>query len=153
MLRGRHLARLFRSVDGADEFLRVLERHVLRVDLDHRQQGRERCLRRQQIAQLLLDHVADHALGLRTEDVERVGIDLRIRFRLQREQSNLGPIAVRHDDPMLRDYRCDGVRRPLYVSALNIRCHRLVATQQRVAPQRDDDGAHIRLRVWPPSRP
>ena len=74
-------------------------------------------------------------------------------FGLQREQSHLGPVAVRHDDPMLPDHRCDGMRGPLYVSALDIRCHRLGATQQRVAPQRDDDDAHITLRVWPPSRP
>ena len=66
-------------VDRADELGRVGERRVVRVDLDHREDARERLLERQQVAQLLLDHVADHPLGLGAEDVERVGLDLLVR--------------------------------------------------------------------------
>jgi hypothetical protein len=48
---------------------------IVRVDLDHRQERGERPLGRQDVAELLLDHVADHPLGLRAEDVERIRLD------------------------------------------------------------------------------
>ena len=57
-------------------FVGMLERRIAGIDLDHREQRGERALERQQVAELLLDHVADHAFGLCAEDVERVRRDL-----------------------------------------------------------------------------
>ena len=64
------------------------------IDLDHRQQGRERPLERQEVAELLLDHVADHALGLGAQHVERIGLDLVVSGALQGQQTDLRPVAV-----------------------------------------------------------
>ena len=46
-----------------------------------RQDGGEGDLEGQQVAELLLDHVADHALGLRAEHVERVGFDVLVGLK------------------------------------------------------------------------
>ena len=62
---------------------------------------RERLLERQQVAQLLLDEVADHALRLGTQHVERVGLDLLVAAALQRQQAHLGAVAVRDDQLVL----------------------------------------------------
>ena len=42
----------------------------------------------------LLEDVADHSLGLRAEDVERVGLDIRVRRGLERQQTDLWAVAV-----------------------------------------------------------
>jgi hypothetical protein len=57
----------------------VAERGVVAVHLDHGQQGGEWLLAGQQVAQLLLDDVADHRLGLSAEHVERVGRNVGVR--------------------------------------------------------------------------
>ena len=62
----------FPVVDRADRLGGVVERGVVAVDLDHRQQGGELLLGRQQVAEFLFDDVADHRLGLGAEHVERV---------------------------------------------------------------------------------
>jgi hypothetical protein len=60
----------------------------LRQDRDHLAPGRR-------VAEFLREHVADHAVGLRTEDVERRrGLS---RGGLEGEQSDLRPVAVRDD--------------------------------------------------------
>ncbi len=84
-------------VDRPDELGRVAERRVIGVDLDHGQDARERTVERQKVAQLLLDHVADHPFGLSTEDVERIGLDLLVRRGLEGEQPDLRTVAVRDD--------------------------------------------------------
>ena len=76
------------------ELGRVLERGILRIHLDHREQGRERHFEGEQVPELLLDHVADHPLGLGAEHVERevlVGLVGRV---LEREQPHLRAVAV-----------------------------------------------------------
>ena len=57
-------------------FVGFLNAGIAGIDLDHRQERREGPLERQQVAELLLDHVADHPLGLGAEHVERIGLDL-----------------------------------------------------------------------------
>ena len=102
----------------------------------HRQDRRERRVRRHHVAELLLEDVADHALGLRAEDVERVRLDLRVRRRLQRQQADLRAVAVgEHQLVLLRD---GGQRRRggADVDALVLGGHRLAALEQRVAAQR-----------------
>ncbi|MNN48175.1 hypothetical protein D3C81_1626390 [compost metagenome] len=63
----------FLAVDRADELGRVFEGRVVGVHFDLGEQGGERHFERQQVAQLLFDHVADHAFGLGAEHVQRVG--------------------------------------------------------------------------------
>ncbi len=88
-------------VDRTDELGRILEAGIVRIDLDHRQQRGERHLERQQVAELLLDHVADHALGLRAEHVERIGLVRLVRGALQRQQADLRAVAVADDQLVL----------------------------------------------------
>src|SRR4029077_17800740 len=64
--------RLVLVVDRPDRLRRVREGRIIRVDLDERQQRGEALLERKLVAELLLDQVADHPLGLRSEKVERV---------------------------------------------------------------------------------
>ena len=71
------------------------------VDLDHREDRGEGNLRREQVAELLLDEVADHALGLGAQDVERVRVDVLVGRRLEREQADLRAVPVRQDELML----------------------------------------------------
>ena len=59
-------------VDRPDRLRRIPERGVVAVDLDQRQQRGEALLQRQLVSELLLDQVADHALGLGAEQVERI---------------------------------------------------------------------------------
>ena len=94
---GRDGVRLLFVVDGPDELGGVGERRIRRVDLHHGQHGGERLLEGQEIAQFLLDHVADHALGLGAEDVERVCFHLLVGGRLEGQQPDLRPVAVRDD--------------------------------------------------------
>ena len=110
-----------------------------RIDLDHRQQRREGALERQQVAELLLDHVADHAFGLRAEHVERIGLDLLVRGALQREQPDLRAVAVADDELMLGGHRRERVGGDPHVGALVFGGHRFAAPQERVAAQRGDD--------------
>ena len=62
---------------------------------------RERHLERQQVAELLLDHVADHAFGLSAEHVQRVSLARLVRGALQRQQPDLRAVAVADDELML----------------------------------------------------
>ena len=75
------------------------------IDLDHGEQGREGPLERQQVAELLLDHVADHALGLSTQHVKRIGFHLGVGRPLQRQQPDLWSVTVTHDEPVLLGHR------------------------------------------------
>ena len=132
-LRGRPV------VDRADRLGGVVERGVVAVDLDHGQERGERLLGRQQVAELLLDDVADHRLGLGAEHVERVRRDVVVRRRLQRQQPDLGPVAVRDDDLVAGDDGGDALGGDPDVRPLVLGGHRLTALQQRVAAQGDHD--------------
>ena len=100
-LLGRHGVRRGLVVDRADGLARILEGRVVDVDLDHRQQRRQRLVEGHQVAQLLLDEVADHALRLRAQDVERVGRHLRVGRALERQQADLRSVAVGDDQLVL----------------------------------------------------
>ena len=116
-------------IDRPDRLGRVAERGVVAVHLDHRQQRGERLLERQQVAQLLLDDVADHRLGLRAEHVEGVGRDVVVRRGLQRQQPHLRTVAVRDDDLVARGHGGDALGRDPDVGPLVLRGHRLPALQ------------------------
>ena len=104
--------RLGLVVDRPDELRRVAEGRVVGVDLDHRQDRRERQLERQQVAELLLDEVADHPLRLGAEHVEGIGLDVLVGLALERQQPDLRAVAVGDDQLVLarRRSRAPGPR-------------------------------------------
>ena len=108
---------------GVDNFMKMQQ-----IDLD-----------RQQIAQLLLDHVADHAFGLRAQHVQRIGLDLLVSGALQRQQTHLRPVAVADHEVMLQRHRRQGLCGDPHVAALVLGRQWLAASQQRVAAQGGDD--------------
>jgi hypothetical protein len=131
--------RLLLVVERPDRLRRVFEGGIAPVDLDHRQQRGERPLERHQIAQLLLDHVADHAFGFRTEDVEGISFHLGVGGALQRQQADLRAVAVADDQLVLARHRRERLSRDADVAALVFGAHRLAAFQQCVAAKGCDD--------------
>ena len=130
-------------VARADELRRVVEGGVVGVDLDHGQDRRERNLERQQVAEFLLDEVADHPLRLGGEDVQRIRLDLHVRGRLEREQSDLRPVAVGEHEPVAFRNGRERLRGDPDVRALGLRRHRLASPEQRVAAQRHEHEAAL----------
>ena len=74
----------------------MLEGRVGGVDFDLGEQGGEGHLDRQQVAQLLFDHIADHAFGFGAEHVQRVGVLGIVGIALQGQQAHLRAVAVGH---------------------------------------------------------
>jgi hypothetical protein len=136
---GGQRRRLLVGVDRADELGRIAEGGVVRVDLDHREEGGEGNLRREQVAELLLDQVADHPLGLRAEHIQRVGLHLLVRGRLQREEADLRAVAVGEHELVAFRHRRQRLRRSPHVGSLHLGGHGLAALEQRVATERHDD--------------
>ena len=97
----------------------------------------ERHLERQQVAELLLEHVADHALGLRPQHVQRVRLDGVVGGPLERQQPHLRPVAVRQHEAVLARDRGERPGGDADVLPLGVCGHRLPALQQGVAPERD----------------
>ena len=112
-------------VDRPHELGRVVERRIVGIDLDHRQEGRKGPIEREEVADLLLDHIADHPLGLSAEDVEWIGIDVLVGGSLQCEQADLRPVSVRDDELMVGRHAGEGGRRDPHVGALPPGGHRL----------------------------
>ena len=110
-----------------------------RIDLDHGQDRGERHLEGQQVAELLLDHVADHALGLGAQHVERIGLVGLVGGALQRQQPDLRAVAVGDHELVLPGDRRERLGRDADIRALDLGGHRLAALQQGVAAERDDD--------------
>ena len=131
-------------VDGTDELRRVGEGGIVAVDLDHREERGERDLGRQEVAELLLDHVADHPLGLGAEDVERVRLDLLVRRRLQREQAHLRPVAVRQHELVVLGDRRERPGRDRDVGPLGVGGHGFTPLEQGVATEGDEDAHESR---------
>ena len=103
---GGELVGLRGGVERADRLRRIAERRIVGVDLDHREQRRERLVERQPVAELLLDQVADHPLRLRTEHVERRVGHVLVGRLLEREQPDLRAVPVRdHELVVLGDRR------------------------------------------------
>src|SRR4051794_24252219 len=98
----------------------------------------------QRIAELLLEHVADHPLRLGDENVERIGVDGRVGRALQREQADLRAVAVGDDQLVVGRHRGERLARRAGVLTLVLGGQRLPAPQQRVASEGDDD-AHAQL--------
>ena len=130
---------LFAGIDRADELAGCLKRRVIRVDNNLRQQRGHGMRMVQCILQLLLDHVADHADGFRTQHVERKCLVGFVSRTLKRQQPDLRPIAVGHDQrvPGAHDFcQCSG--RSPDVGALIVCRQGLSPLQQGVPAKRCD---------------
>jgi len=64
------------------------------VHLDHGQEGRQGNLEREEVAELLLDHVADHPFRLGAEDVQGIRLVGAVSRPLEGEQTDLWAVAV-----------------------------------------------------------
>jgi hypothetical protein len=102
---------------------------------------------RQLVAELLLYQVADHPLGLRAQQVERVRVDLGVGRALQREQADLWPVPVRDDELVLEGDRRQGLARHAGVRTLVLRRRRLAAPEERVPPESNDDSHQCPTRM------
>ena len=120
------LLRLLFCVHGPDRLRRIAERRVGCIHFDERQERRDADVEGQLVAEFLLDDIADHSLGLRAEQVERVGVDHGVCRRLEREQPDLRPVAVRDHELVLV---CEGRER----AACGACVHLLVLCRQRLA--------------------
>jgi hypothetical protein len=79
----------------------------------------------QQVAKFLFDHVADHALGLRPEYIERIRLVRFVRRTLQRQQPDLRTVAVCDHDLVARIDLRQRLGRNARVGTLHLGCHRL----------------------------
>ena len=120
----------------------------MRVDLHHRQERRERDLEREEVAELLFDHVADHPLGLGAEDVEGKRLHIEAGRRLEGEESDLRPVPVRDDELVLPCHGRQSLGGSANVRPLVLRCHRLAAAEKRV-PSEGDDDPHVKASRGP----
>lgn len=140
-------------VNRSDELGRVRECGIIRIDLDHCQDGGQGLFRRQQIPQLDFEHVPDHALGFGAEHIERIGLDSLIGVRLQREQTDLRAVAMGHHDFMVGHQGRDCRRGYLHIRLLILLRHRLPTFEQGIASERDHDSHDVllscRLTLWP----
>ena len=96
-----HPPALIFGVDRSDELGRILEGRIGRVDDRAGDQRGDGPVVAEPIAQLLLDHVPQHPLGLCPEDVKGILTHFVVRGRLQREQPDLRTVAVGHDEVVL----------------------------------------------------
>jgi len=94
-------------------------------------------MRREDVAQLLFQQVADHPAGLRAQHVQREAFACCLLGSLQREQADLWPVAMGknnlvsfHDPGQLSGRAAD-------VGELVVRGQRLTSAQQRVSSQGD----------------
>ena len=122
----------------------VVEGWVVGIDLDHGQDRRERNLERQQVAELLLDEVADHSLRLGGEDVQRIGLDLRVRWPpCSASSPTCGPLPWESTSRWRSRHGRERLGGDPDVRALGARRHGLTAPEQSVAAQRHEHEATL----------
>ena len=128
----RELSRRRLIVDRADRLGWMFECGVVPINADRSQQGSDDAPT-EPVLQLLLDHVADHALRLGAQHVEREGTGTGV-CRLQGEQAHLRPVAMGDDELVtLGDQNSQRLRRAAHIGALRHCVHRLTALEEGVA--------------------
>ena len=117
-LRGQRFCLRF-AVDRADVLGRVAEGRVGGVHLHLSEQDAHLALG-QAVFQRLLEHVADHPLAFRAENVQRIRGNFVVGAVLQRQQPDLRPVAVHQHHAPLRRQPGDGAGGKLNVLALDV---------------------------------
>ena len=106
----------------------MTEGRILGVDTDLSQKRRQQCPVGKQIAEFLLDHIADHPFAFSAEDIERISAVLRPGGGLEGKQADLGAIAMGDDDLMAGADKHGKRRRGLAdIGSLRVGCHGLAA--------------------------
>ena len=130
------------AVLGPDELCRLGEGRIGRVDLDLGDEAQDRS-GHTRVAERLREPVADHALGLRAQHVERVRVRQRpVVGAFERKHPDLGSVAVTDEQIVVLGERREGVRGRPDVAELDAGVGLFVAFEERVAAERDDD-AHV----------
>jgi hypothetical protein len=130
-------ARLALGIDRPDELGGRREARVVAID-DHPGEDGDGLLLGDGVVELELEHVADLALGLGAEDVQRIGRGLGVGVAHERQQPHLRPVAVRHDELVVAGHARQGHRGGACRAGLVGRLERLAAPEQRVAPEGHD---------------
>ncbi|GGW39521.1 hypothetical protein GCM10011452_29760 [Gemmobacter lanyuensis] len=113
------------SVDRADGLGRLVEGRIRRVDLDAGQKRGDVGACGKGVHQFLLDQVADHAFGLRPQHIQRPGGIGCEAGCLQRHQTDLGAVAMGHDDLVIARKVGQCRRRDADIGVLRLGRHRL----------------------------
>ena len=87
------------------------------------------------VRELPLEQIPDHSFGFRTEEIKWVAAHVSISLGLQREESDLRAVAVRHDQAVLRGDLREHDRRELCVVLRELRLERLPTPLQRIAAE------------------
>ena len=135
-------------IDRPDKLSRLVKGRVVGVDFDHGQNRGELLAGGEEVLELLLDDVADHAFRLGAEHIERKRLVRLVSGTLQGEQADLRSIAVRDDEFVLHGERRKRGRSNTDVRALVFRGKWFAAFQERVSTQSDDDAHGVRSRSW-----
>ncbi len=122
-------------VDGPDRLGRGGEGRVLGIDHDLGEQRAGWGLTDAAL-QSLLEQVADHALRLGPQHIQGVCSGALVGLGLERQQSDLGPVAVGNHDAVFGGELGERVDGPGDVAALALDVERLASTQQGVAAER-----------------
>ena len=134
-------------VDRADRLVGRLERRIVAIDHRLRQQRCHRAVRRQQLRQLLLDQIADHALGLGAEHIQRPRFAHRRLHGLQRQQADLRAVAMRDHQGVPADEGRQCHCGVVHMRALLHHGRELAPLQQGVATQGDDEPHRLNSRA------
>jgi hypothetical protein len=81
------------------------------------------------ITEFLFQQIADHPFRLGAQDIQRIGPQPGIGFRLKGQQTHLGTVAVRDDQGMRQRHFGNGGGGATEVTALNLGLQWLAATQ------------------------
>jgi hypothetical protein len=93
----------------------------------------------QPVSDRLLEQVTDHALRLGPQHVQRVRLDLGVGLRLQRQQADLGSVAMGDDELVLSCQLGQRLGRQGDVDLLGAGLGSLPSAEQRVPTEGDDD--------------
>ena len=110
---------------------------IVGVD-EHARDDRDRVLVIDRVVELELDDVADLALALGIEHVERIRVAAAVRVLLEREQPDLRAVAVRDDEARALGHGAERLRGRARGAQLVGGGGRLAAPQQGVAAEGDD---------------
>ena len=129
---------LFLRVDGAHGLRRVLEGRIFGINLSLGEHGGDRGGLRDEVDELLLDQVADHADGLCAENVERVHRNFLVRIVLKRDEADLRAVAVRDHEFVAFIGLGDLFASDAHVGLLDVAAHGFAAFLKGVAAESDD---------------
>lgn len=127
------------GVQRPDRLGRGLECRIVRIDLGHGEDGGDVVFRGQDVAQFLLHEIADHPNRLGPQHVERRELVGVVGGALQRQQPDLGAVAVGDDQLVSPRGRGKGTAGTSDVGPLGLDGHGFAAPQQRVATECDHD--------------